>query len=44
MNVSEKYAAWLACPAMNEELRSDLRSMDENEISDSFCIIENVWL
>ena len=36
MNVSEKYAAWLACPAMNEELLSGLRSMDENEISDSF--------
>ena len=36
MNVSEKYVAWLACPAMNEELLSGLRSMDENEISDSF--------
>ena len=36
MNVSEKYAAWLACPAMNEELLSGLRSMDENEINDSF--------
>ena len=36
MNVSEKHAAWLACPAMNGELLSGLRSMDENEISDSF--------
>ena len=36
MNVSEKHAAWLACPAMNEELLSGLRSMDDNEMNDSF--------
>ena len=36
MTVSEKYEAWLACPAMNEELLSDLRSMDEDARNDSF--------
>ena len=36
MTVSEKYKAWLACPAMNEELLSDLRSMDEDARNDSF--------
>ncbi len=36
MTVSEKYKAWLTCPAMNEELLSDLRSMDEDARNDSF--------
>ena len=36
MTVSEKYKAWLACPAMNEELLSDLHSMDEDARNDSF--------
>ena len=36
MTVTEKYKAWLACPAMNEELLNDLRSMDESEKNDSF--------
>ena len=36
MTVTEKYNAWLACPAMNEELLKDLRSMDESARNDSF--------
>ena len=36
MTVTEKYNAWLACPAMNEELLNDLRSMDEFARNDSF--------
>ena len=36
MNLDEKYNAWLSCPAMNEELLQDLRSMDDLQKSDSF--------
>ena len=36
MTVTEKYEKWLACPAMDEELLNDLRSMDESERNDSF--------
>ena len=36
MNVSEKYEAWLACPAMNGELLADLRAMDGAAKNDSF--------
>ena len=36
MTISEKYNAWLACPAMNQELLEDLRSMDENDKNNSF--------
>ena len=36
MNILDQYNAWLACPAMNEELLSDLRSMDEYARNDSF--------
>lgn len=36
MTLSEKYNAWLACPAMNPELLEDLRGMDEAARNDSF--------
>jgi phosphoglucomutase len=36
MTVSEKYAAWLNCPAMNSELLDDLFSMDGAAKKDSF--------
>ena len=36
MSVSQKYLAWLNCPAMTEELLSDLLSMDEDTRNDSF--------
>ncbi|MBR3430617.1 MAG: phospho-sugar mutase [Clostridia bacterium] len=36
MSVSEKYNAWLSCPAMNQELLEDLRSMDGEARNDSF--------
>ena len=36
MNISEKYNAWLACPAMNDELMQELRTMDEQARNDSF--------
>ena len=36
MTVSEKYNAWLSCPAMNSELLEDLRSMDDRARNDSF--------
>ena len=36
MTVTEKYDEWLTCPAMDEELLNDLRSMDESERNDSF--------
>lgn len=36
MNISEKYNAWLACPAMNDELMQELRAMDEPARNDSF--------
>ena len=36
MTVSEKYEAWLVCPAMNQELLDDLRSMNEDAKNDSF--------
>ena len=36
MTIQEKYKMWLDCPAMPEELLSDLRSMDDERISDSF--------
>ena len=31
-----KYQQWLACPGMNEELLSQLKAMNEEQISDSF--------
>ena len=34
MNV--KYQQWLDCPGMNEELLSQLKAMNEEQISDSF--------
>ena len=36
MTITEKYSAWLSCPAMNPELLEDLRSMDEEKKNDSF--------
>ena len=36
MTVQEKHQIWLNCPAMPEELLSDLHSMDVSRISDSF--------
>lgn len=36
MSVTEKYKAWLACPAMTDELLSQLQSMDGETLSDSF--------
>ena len=36
VTIREKYDAWLSCPAMNEELLSDLKSMDDAALSDSF--------
>ena len=36
MGINEKYEAWLSCPAMNEELLADLRSMNEDTRNDSF--------
>lgn len=37
MTVQDKYLAWLDCPAMTEELLDGLRSMDQEELDDSFC-------
>ena len=34
--MNAKYQAWLSCPGMNEELLEQLRSMNEEEINDSF--------
>ena len=31
-----KYQQWLDCPGMNEELLSQLKAMNEEQISDSF--------
>ncbi len=36
MSVTEKYNAWLSCPAMNGELLADLRAMDDEARNDSF--------
>ena len=36
MSVSDRYEAWLACPAMTEELLSELQSMDDETRSDAF--------
>ena len=36
MGITEKYEAWLSCPAMNEELLADLRSMNDETRNDSF--------
>ena len=36
MSVSEKYQAWLSCPAMTEELINDLRRMDDDAVHESF--------
>lgn len=36
MTVQEKYNQWLECPAMPEELLSDLRLMDDDKMNDSF--------
>ena len=36
MTVQEKYHQWLECPAMPEELLSDLRLMNDDKMNDSF--------
>ena len=36
MTVQEMHQVWMNCPAMPEELLSDLRAMDKSRISDSF--------
>ena len=36
MSISEKYNAWLACPAMNAELLGDLGAMNDESKNDSF--------
>ena len=36
MSVNQQYQTWLSCPAMPDELLSDLRSMDTDAINDSF--------
>ena len=36
MTVDDKYRAWMACPAMPDELLSELRSMDDEAKNDSF--------
>ena len=36
MSVREKYASWLACSAMPEELLSELKSMTPEAVNDSF--------
>lgn len=36
MTAAEKYRAWLHCPAMTDELLSDLRSMNEKAVNESF--------
>ena len=36
MSVQDKYQAWLDCPAMTDELLDGLRSMDQEELDDSF--------
>ena len=36
MTLMEKYDSWINCSAMTDELLSELRSMDKDQISDSF--------
>ena len=36
MSLMEKYDSWINCSAMTDELLSELRSMDKDQISDSF--------
>ena len=36
MTLKEKYDSWINCSAMTDELLSELRSMDKDQISDSF--------
>ena len=36
MSVNDRYEAWLACPAMTDELLSELHSMDEDTRIDAF--------
>ena len=36
MTLMEKYESWMNCSAMTEELLSELRSMDQDQINDSF--------
>ena len=36
MSVAEKYRDWTCCPAMTDELLSELRTMDEDTKNDSF--------
>ena len=36
MSVNDRYDAWLACPAMTDELLSELHSMDDETRSDAF--------
>ena len=34
--MNAKYQQWLNCPGMNDELLSQLKAMNEEQISDSF--------
>ena len=36
MSVNDRYEAWLSCPAMTDELLSELHSMDEDTRIDAF--------
>ena len=36
MNSVDKYTCWLSCPVMDDELLSDLRSMNPEKIQDCF--------
>ena len=36
MSLLDKYQAWLLCPAMPDELLSELRAMDDEAVRDSF--------
>ena len=36
MEIMEKYHSWISCPSMNEELLSELKSMNNEQINDSF--------
>lgn len=36
MTAADKYLAWINCPAMTDELLSELRSMDEDAKNDAF--------
>ena len=36
MSVKEKYQSWVNCSAMTEELLSELKAMNDDQINDSF--------